>query len=36
VLLGGDAGWGTIWMAGSVGFWVQLFLKRLRIDENGA
>lgn len=31
-LLGGNAGWGTIWMAGSVGFWVQLFLKRLRLD----
>lgn len=31
-LLGGDVGWGTIWMAGSVGFWVQLFLARLRID----
>ena len=31
-LLGGDVGWGTIWMAGSVGFWVQLFLARLRVD----
>ncbi len=31
-ILGGDVGWGTIWMAGSVGFWVQLFLARLRID----
>ncbi len=33
VILGGDAGWGTLWMAGSVGFWVQFFLKRLRIDR---
>ncbi len=32
IILGGDAGWGTLWMAGSVGFWVQLFLRRLRID----
>ncbi len=31
-LLGGDVGWGTIWMAGSVGFFVQFFLRRLRID----
>ena len=25
-------GLGTIWMAGSVGIWVQLFLKRLRLE----
>lgn len=31
-LLGGDVGWGTVWMAGSVGMWVDLFLRRLRID----
>lgn len=31
-LLGGDVGWGTLWMAGSVGIWVDLFLRRLRID----
>lgn len=30
--LGGNVGWGTVWMAGSVGFFVQFFLKRLRID----
>jgi len=32
VILGGDAGWGTLWMAGTVGIWVQLFLRPLRID----
>lgn len=31
--LGGDVGWGTLWMAGSVGIWVDLFLRRLRIDS---
>jgi len=31
-ILGGDVGWGTVWMAGSVGFFVQFFLIRLRID----
>ena len=31
-MLGGNVGWGTIWMAGSVGVFVQFFLKRLRID----
>ena len=36
LLLGGDVGLGTIWMAGSVGFWVQLFLARLRIDPEPA
>lgn len=32
-LLGGDVGLGTVWMAGSVGVWVHLFLRRLRIDS---
>lgn len=32
-VLGGDVGWGTLWMAGSVGIWVDLFLRRLRIDS---
>jgi uncharacterized membrane protein YczE len=31
--LGGDVGWGTVWMAGSVGFFVHFFLERLRIDH---
>ena len=31
-LLGGAVGFGTIYMALTVGFWVQLFLRRLRID----
>ncbi len=31
-LLGGDVGLGTVWMAGTVGFWVQFFLHRLRIS----
>lgn len=31
-ILGGNVGWGTIWMAGSVGVFVQFFLRRLRID----
>lgn len=31
-LLGGRAGWGTLYMAGTVGFWVQTFLRRLRLD----
>ena len=30
-LLGGDVGIGTVWMAASVGLWVQFFLRRLRI-----
>ena len=29
--LGGDVGLGTVWMAASVGMWVQFFLQRLRI-----
>ncbi|MGI9608477.1 MAG: YczE/YyaS/YitT family protein [Acidimicrobiales bacterium] len=32
-LLGGNVGFGTLWMAGSVGFWVHVFLHRLRIDH---
>lgn len=32
-LLGGDVGWGTLWMAASVGPWVQLFLRPLTIDR---
>ena len=32
VLLGGKAGFGTLYMALTVGFWVQVFLRRLRID----
>jgi len=32
-ILGGDVGWGTLWIAGTVGMFVQLFLKRLRIDD---
>lgn len=32
-LLGGTIGFGTLYMGLTVGFWVQLFLKRLRIDE---
>jgi len=32
-LLGGDVGVGTVWMAASVGIFVQFFLRRLRIDE---
>lgn len=32
-LLGGDVGVGTVWMAGSVGFFVQFFLKRLRLGD---
>lgn len=31
--LGGDVGLGTVWMAVSVGPWVQLFLARLTIDS---
>ena len=31
-ILGGNVGWGTMWMAGSVGIFVQFFLRRLRID----
>jgi len=33
VLLGGRAGLGTLYMAGTVGFWVQTFLKRLSLDQ---
>lgn len=32
-LLGGKAGIGTLYMALTVGFWVQLFLQRLVFDE---
>lgn len=32
-VLGGDVGVGTVWMAGSVGFFVQFFLKRLRLGD---
>ncbi len=32
-LLGGDVGWGTLWMAGSVGLWVHLFIERLEIQS---
>lgn len=31
--LGGDVGWGTLWMAVSIGFFVDFFLRRLRIDD---
>lgn len=31
-LLGGDVGLGTVWMAGTVGVWVHVFLRRLRLD----
>ncbi|MFT7474465.1 MAG: putative membrane protein YczE [Verrucomicrobiales bacterium] len=30
--LGGNVGWGTVWMATTVGLWVQFFLLRLRFD----
>lgn len=33
-LLGGKVGFGTLYMGLTVGYWVQLFLKRLRIDES--
>ncbi len=33
-LLGGDVGLGTVWMATSVGWWVQLFVPRFRIDTH--
>ena len=33
IVLGGRAGLGTLYMAGTVGFWVQFFLRRLRIKE---
>lgn len=33
-LLGGDLGWGTIWIAVTLGFFVQYFLQRLRIDQS--
>ncbi len=32
-LLGGKVGLGTIYMAFTIGYWVQFFLKRLRIDK---
>ena len=32
IVLGGRAGWGTLYMAGTVGFWVQTFLRRLSLD----
>ncbi len=32
-LLGGKVGFGTLYMGLTVGFWVQLFLARLRIDD---
>lgn len=32
-LLGGPVGLGTIWMAGTIGVWVQLFLPPLRINS---
>jgi len=32
IVLGGRAGWGTLYMAGTVGFWVQVFLDRLRLN----
>ncbi len=35
-LLGGKVGLGTLYMGLTVGFWVQLFLKRLRIDAEPA
>ena len=31
-LLGGSVGLGTIWMMASVGWWVQIFLRRFRLD----
>lgn len=33
VILGGKVGIGTIYIALTLGIWVQLFLRRLRIDE---
>ena len=33
IVLGGRAGWGTLYMAGTVGFWVQFFLRRLRLGD---
>lgn len=33
LILGGRAGLGTLYMAGTVGFWVQWFLRRLRLDS---
>ena len=32
-LLGGTVGFGTLYMGLTVGWWVQTFLKRLRIDD---
>ena len=32
-LLGGDVGFGTVWMAGSVGWFVDFFLRRLRLPD---
>ena len=34
-LLGGDAGFGTLWMAAAVGPAVHVFVTRLRIDDVG-
>ena len=31
-ILGGNVGIGTVWMAGTVGFWVHLMLPRFRFD----
>lgn len=31
IVLGGRAGWGTLYMAGTVGIWVQFFLQRLEM-----
>lgn len=35
-VLGGDVGIGTIWMAATIGPWVQFFLRHLEIDRIGA
>lgn len=32
-VLGGDVGLGTVWIAGSVGFFVDFFLRRLRVRQ---
>ncbi len=32
-ILGGDVGFGTAWMALSVGYWVQLFVPPFNIDD---
>ena len=33
-LLGGDLSWGTLWIAGSIGFFVQYFLVRLSVPDS--